>query len=89
MRRLGRISKAGPRYLRMLLTHGARSVLQAAARARSRGRDCQGLQRWALSLAERTHHNKATCAVANKLARICFATLRARQPFDAQRACAE
>jgi transposase len=88
VRRLGRISKAGPRYLRMLLTHGARSVLQAAARARSRGRDSQGLQRWALSLAERTHHNKATCAVANKLARICFATLRAQQPFDARRACA-
>jgi transposase len=88
VRRLGRISKAGPRYLRTLLTHGARSVLQSAARARSRGRECTGLQGWALSLAERTHHNKATCAVANKLARICFATLRAHQPFDAQRACA-
>lgn len=88
VRRLGRISKAGPRYLRTLLTHGARSVLQSAARASSRGRECTGLHRWALSLAERTHHNKATCAVANKLARICFATLRAHQPFDAQRACA-
>lgn len=41
-RRLGRISKAGRRYLRTLLTHGARSVLQAAAPARSKGRDCQG-----------------------------------------------
>ena len=89
VRRLGRISKAGPRYLRMLLTHGARSVLQSAAVARSRGRQCEGLHRWALSLAESTHHNKATCAVANKLARICFATLRSQQPFDARRACAE
>lgn len=87
-RRLGRISKAGPRYLRTLLTHGARSVLQAAARARNAGRPCQGLHRWALELAERTHHNKATCAVANKLARICFATLRSSQAFDAQRATA-
>jgi transposase len=87
-RRLGRISKAGPRYLRMLLTHGARSVLQAAARARSKGRDCQGLHRWALQLDARTHRNKATCAVANKLARICFATLRSHQPFDASRAVA-
>jgi transposase len=29
-RHLGRISKRGDRYLRMLLTHGARSVLRAA-----------------------------------------------------------
>ena len=29
-RRLGRISKMGDKYLRMLLTHGARSVLRAA-----------------------------------------------------------
>ena len=86
--RLGRISKAGPRYLRTLLTHGARSVLQSATRAHNAGRQCQGLHRWALELDARTHHNKATCAVANKLARICFATLRSRQPFDAQRATA-
>ena len=88
-RRLGRISKAGSRYLRTLLTHGARSVIQAAVRARSRGRECQGLHQWALGLQQRTHHNKATCALANKLARICFATLRSQAPFDAQRACAE
>ncbi len=87
-RRLGRISKAGPRYLRMLLTHGARSVLQAAARARSNGRECTGLHHWALQLDQRTHRNKATCALANKLARICFASLRSQQPFDAQRAVA-
>ena len=30
-RNLGRISKRGDRYLRMLLTHGARSVLRAAS----------------------------------------------------------
>jgi transposase len=88
LRRLGRISKAGPCYLRMLLTHGARSVLQAAARARSQGRDCQGLHRWVLQVDQRTHRNKATCALANKLARICFATLRSQQPFDARKAVA-
>jgi transposase len=88
VRRLGRISKAGPRYLRTLLTHGARSVLLSAARARSRGRECHGLHRWALAVQQRANHNKATCALANKLARICFATLRAQQPFDAQRTCA-
>lgn len=29
-RRIGRISKRGDRYMRMLLTHGARSVLRPA-----------------------------------------------------------
>ena len=35
-RHLGRISKRGDRYLRMLLTHGARSVLRAATRGAAR-----------------------------------------------------
>jgi transposase len=34
-RYLGRISKRGDRYIRMLLTHGARSVLRAATGARA------------------------------------------------------
>ena len=88
VRRLGRISKAGPRYLRMLLTHGARSVLQSARRAQAAGRECAGLHHWALKLQQRTHQNKVTCALANKLARICYATLRSGQVFDASRACA-
>ena len=29
----------------------------------------------------RTNHNKAACALANKLARICYATLRDAQPY--------
>ena len=33
-RKLGRISKKGDRYLRMLLTHGARAILRAAELAR-------------------------------------------------------
>lgn len=37
-RHLGRISKRGDRYLRMLLTHGARSVLRAAKVAQQAGR---------------------------------------------------
>lgn len=86
-RRLGSITRAGDRYLRTLLTHGARSVLQAAVRAQSTGRESTGLKAWALAVRDRTNQNKATCALANKLARICFATLRHQQPFDAQRAC--
>lgn len=86
-RRLGGITRAGDRYLRTLLTHGARSVLQAATRAQSTGRPCTGLRAWVTQVRQRTNPNKATCALANKLARICFATLRSGQPFDERRAC--
>lgn len=75
-RRLGRISKRGDRYLRMLLTHGARSVLRAATVARRAGRAIDGLRTWAAAIEARTNHNKAACALANKLARICYAVLR-------------
>lgn len=81
-RYLGRISKKGDRYLRMLLTHGARSVLRAAAVAQNAGRTCTPLRSWALAVQQRSNHNKAACALANKLARICYATLRDRQRFD-------
>jgi transposase len=75
-RHLGRISKRGDRYLRMLLTHGARAVLRAATVAVRAGKAVDGLRQWALSVQARSNHNKATCALANKLARICYATLR-------------
>jgi transposase len=80
-RRLGRISKRGDRYLRMLLTHGARSALQAATKAVQAGRPVDALRQWALAVQARSNHNKATCALANKLARICYATLRDDQPY--------
>ena len=80
-RTLGRISKRGDRYLRMLLTHGARSVLHAAARATLAGKRIDGLRQWALGVQARANHNKAACALANKLARICYATLRDGQPY--------
>jgi transposase len=80
-RHLGRISKRGDRYLRMLLTHGARSVLRAASVAANAGRTLDALRHWALSVQGRSNHNKATCALANKLARICYATLRDEQPY--------
>lgn len=71
-RYLGRISKRGDRYIRMLLTHGARSVLRAATVARRCGRQVDRLRSWALEVQARTNHNKATCALANKLARIAW-----------------
>lgn len=81
-RYLGHISKKGDRYLRMLLTHGARSVLRAAKVADTAGREVCGVRRWALDVQGRANHNKAACALANKLARICYATLRDKEPFD-------
>jgi transposase len=80
-RRIGRISKRGDKYLRMLLTHGARSVLQAARVAATKGRSPGGIRHWALQLQARSNHNKAACALANKLARICYGVLRDRAPF--------
>jgi transposase len=67
--RLGRISKRGDSYLRMLLVHGARAVMTRARTASNPDR----LRTWALALENRTHHNKATVALANKLARIAWA----------------
>ena len=81
-RYLGRISKRGDRYLRMLLTHGARSVLRAAKVACGAGKEVSGVRRWALDVQQRSNHNKAACALANKMARICYATLRDKAPYD-------
>lgn len=85
-RKLGRISKQGDTYLRMLLVHGARSVLRAAATAQAQGKPLDALKRWALQLQARTCHNKAACALANKLARICYACLRDKVPYQAKMA---
>ena len=81
-RYLGRISKRGDRYLRMLLTHGARSVLRAAAVAQTKAQALSPLRQWAVAVQGRSNHNKAACALANKLARICYAVLRDHEPFD-------
>lgn len=80
-RHLGRISKRGDKYLRMLLTHGARSVLRATTAAMKRGSPPSGIRQWAHELQLRSNHNKAVCALANKLARICYAVLRDQAPF--------
>ncbi len=69
IRRLGRISKRGDVYLRMLLIHGARSVLLHAKRRPNP----DPLRRWALGVAQARGHNIATVALANRLARIIWA----------------
>ena len=81
-RRLGRISKRGDVYLRTLLTHGARAVLTRARQLAIQGKPTFQLQAWALALEQRAGHNKATCALANKLARICWAVWTNNRAFN-------
>jgi transposase len=88
-RYLGRISKRGDRYIRMLLTHGARSVLRAATVARRAGRSLDPLRRWALAVQARTNHNKATCALANKLARIAWTVWVKQEKYRSAQATIE
>ena len=64
------ISKRGDRYLRSLLVHGARSVLQRTAQREDR------LSRWATRLKATRGTHKATVALANKMARIGWAVVR-------------
>ena len=80
-RRLGRISKQGDSYLRTLLVHGARSALCAAVRAQRDGRPLDRLRTWALATEQRRGRNKATVALANKLARVIWATWRYQRTF--------
>ena len=77
-RRLGHISKRGDIYLRMLLIHGARSVLNAAKRVENPDRLRVGV----LSLETRAGHNRAAVALANKMARIAWAVWRNESAFQ-------
>jgi transposase len=79
-RRLGRISKRGDRYLRMLFIHGARSVLCHAKRAKSHDR----LRAWALALQSRSPHNKAAVALANKIARTVWAIWKNSRAYESR-----
>ena len=73
-RYLGRITKRGDTYVRYLLTHGARAVLQHAQRRQGRApQQLPRLQAWAVAVAARRGHNKAVMALANKLARTVWA----------------
>lgn len=73
--RLGRITKAGDPYLRMLLILGARSVLQNAASK------SDAVSRWAVQLAARVGYWKAIVAIAAKNARLCWAVLARGESF--------
>lgn len=85
-RHLGRISQRGDVYLRTLLIHGARAALLAASRVRKRAGELTELQQWALETQARVGHNKATVALANKMARIIWAVWTKSTAFDGNHA---
>jgi transposase len=68
--RLLGISKRGDTYLRTLLIHGARAVIQMAKDKDDR------LSQWVTRLAVRSHPNVAAVALANKTVRMAWAMLR-------------
>ena len=66
---LGRITKRGDTYLRTLLIHGARAVVNACQNKTDRK------SKWLQGLITRRNKNIATVALANKNARIIWAVL--------------
>jgi len=73
--RLGRITKAGDRYLRTLLILGARSVLQSARKKED------AISRWTRDVEGRRGYWKAVVAMAAKNARLAWAVLRRGEEF--------
>lgn len=73
--RLGHISKRGDTYLRTLLIHGARAVLNRCGNKEDRH------SQWANQLARRRNRNIATVAIANKNARIAWAVLSRKEAY--------
>ena len=69
-KRLLGISKRGDAYLRVLLIHGARSVIRY-----SKDKDDR-LSQWVTRLAARSHPNVAVVAMANKTTRMAWAMLK-------------
>jgi transposase len=78
--RLGRITKAGDRYLRSLLVMGARAILSGLGTKQDR------FSRWARSLVERRGYWKAVVAIAAKNARLAWAVLRYGEDFRLRQA---
>lgn len=76
--RMGRITKSGPEILRRYLIHGARSVLMRLSEDR-KIEDANKL--WALGKKNKIGMNKATVALAHRMARIGFCVLRDKTTY--------
>jgi len=76
---LGRITKRGNRYLRMLFVQGARAIL---LRPKSWAKYSFGP--WLMAAARRLHRNILTIALANKLARIALTVLVQGRSYESR-----
>jgi transposase len=75
---LGRISRRGNRYLRVLFVQAAWVVLVKLGPTHW---ERYGLKSWIEAAKKRLHHNVLAIALANKLARIAWAVLNKRRAF--------
>ena len=79
---LGKISKRGNRYLRVLFVQAAWVVLM-----RPQSWDGHGLKPWIEAAKKRLHRNVLAIAFANKLARIAWSVLARGRGFEARPPC--
>jgi transposase len=77
---LGKISKRGNRYLRVLFVQAAWVVL-----IKPKIWERHGLKPWIEAAKKRLHHNVLAIALANKLARIAWSVLARGKAFEARR----
>ena len=77
---LGRISKRGNRYLRVLFVQAAWVVL-----IRPKSWERYGLKPWIEAAKKRLHHNVLAIALANKLARIAWSVLAHGRNFEVRK----
>ncbi len=76
---LGKISKRGNRYLRVLFVQAAWVVL-----IKPKSWERHGLKPWLQAAKKRLHHNVLAIALANKLARIAWSVLAHGRNFEAR-----
>ena len=74
---LGKISRRGNRYLRVLFVQAAWVVL-----IKPKSWERYGLKPWIEAARKRLHHNVLAIALANKLARIAWAVLNKERNFE-------
>jgi transposase len=73
--KLGAITKKGNRYLRKMLVVGCSSVLRVAAKYKG------GLADWIAAMRKNKPERVVAVALANKLARICWAIMTTGEGF--------
>jgi transposase len=77
---LGKISRRGNRYLRVLFVQAAWVVL-----IKPKSWERHGLKTWIEAAKKRLHHNVLAIALANKLARIAWSVLARGRAFEAKK----